>query len=64
LCEIKFVWFLIFGFNLLFLVAKLPLNVSTVSNKRLLENDENLENNKKKRIVSKSAPIEKSAGKR
>jgi hypothetical protein len=45
-------------------VAKLPLNVSTVSNKRLLENDENLENNKKKRIVSKSAPIEKSAGKR
>jgi hypothetical protein len=40
------------------------LNVSTVSNKRLLENDENLENNKKKRIVSKSTPREKSAGKR
>jgi hypothetical protein len=45
-------------------VAKLPLNVSTISNKRLLENDENLENNKKKRVTSKSTPIEKSAGKK
>jgi hypothetical protein len=48
---------------LLFLVAKLPLNVSTISNKRSLENDENIENTKKKRIVSKSTPTEKSTGK-
>ncbi|UJR31675.1 hypothetical protein I4U23_019156 [Adineta vaga] len=42
-------------------MAKLPLNVSTISNKRSLSNDENLESNKKKRAVSKStAPIEKS----
>ncbi len=42
-------------------MAKLPLNVSTISNKRSLENDENLETTKKKRGISKSTPIEKSA---
>jgi poly [ADP-ribose] polymerase len=42
-------------------VAKLPLNVSTVLNKRSADNDENLEAKKKKRVVSKSTPIEKSA---
>ena len=41
-------------------MAKLPLNVSTISNKRPLENNENLETNKKKRGVSKSIPMEKS----
>ncbi len=42
-------------------MAKLPLSVSTASNKRALENDENLDTNKKKRGISKSTPIEKSA---
>ncbi|CAF4852310.1 unnamed protein product [Rotaria sp. Silwood1] len=42
-------------------MAKLPLNVSTISNKRPLDNDESKENNKKKRNISKSTPIEKSA---
>ena len=44
-------------------MAKLPLNISTISNKRSLGNDENVEINKKKRVVSKSTPIEKSATK-
>ncbi|CAF0803187.1 unnamed protein product [Rotaria sordida] len=42
-------------------MAKLPLNVSTISNKRSLDNDESIEKNKKKRGISKSTPIEKSA---
>jgi hypothetical protein len=45
-------------------VAKLPLNISTISNKRSLGNDENLENNKKKRVISKSTGVEKSAGRK
>ncbi len=44
-------------------MAKLPLNVSTISNKRALENDDNTEDTKKKRVVSKSTPIEKSGSK-
>ncbi|CAF1048972.1 unnamed protein product [Adineta ricciae] len=41
--------------------AKLPLTVSTISNKRAVSDDETLEAKKKKRPVSKStAPIEKS----
>ncbi|CAF3596320.1 unnamed protein product, partial [Rotaria sp. Silwood2] len=40
-------------------MAKLPLNVSTISNKRSLDNNESVENNKKKRSISKSTPIEK-----
>ncbi|CAF2007593.1 unnamed protein product [Rotaria magnacalcarata] len=46
-------------------MAKLPLTVSTISNKRPLEKDENqADDNKKKRAITKStksAPIEKSA---
>jgi hypothetical protein len=45
-------------------VAKLPLNVSTMSNKRILDNEESLKIKKTKRVVSKSIPIEKSAGKK
>jgi hypothetical protein len=56
--------FFVYFSKLKFLVAKLPLNVSTISNKRSLGNDENLESNKKKRVISKSTPIEKSAGRR
>ncbi|CAF3339468.1 unnamed protein product, partial [Rotaria sp. Silwood2] len=41
-------------------VAKLPLNVSTISNKRSIDNDESIENNKKKHNISKSTSIEKS----
>ena len=44
------------------LVAKLPLNVSNRSNKRVFDNDESLDYEPKKRVVSKSKPIEKSAG--
>lgn len=44
------------------LVAKLPLNVSDRSNKRLFDNNESLDYEPKKRVVSKSKPIEKSAG--
>jgi poly [ADP-ribose] polymerase len=41
-------------------VAKLPLNVSTISNKRSSGTDDNSEVKKKKRGISKSTPIEKS----
>lgn len=45
-------------------MAKLPLNVSTISNKRLSEindnNEENSEKKKRKSSISKSTPIEKS----
>ncbi|CAF0734869.1 unnamed protein product [Adineta steineri] len=44
-------------------MAKIPLAVSTSSNKRSLNFDDQLENTKKKPIVSKSAPTEKSASK-
>ncbi|CAF3705239.1 unnamed protein product [Adineta steineri] len=44
-------------------MAKLPLAVSTSSNKRSLNFDDQLENTKKKPVVSKSAPTEKSASK-
>jgi len=40
-------------------VAKLPLNVSTSSNKRELSGDD-FDSTKKKRPISKSMPIEKS----
>ena len=43
------------------LVAKMPLNVSNRSNKRVFDNDESLDYEPKKRVVSKSKPIEKSA---
>ena len=48
----------------LFVAAKLPLTVSTMSNKRPVSDDETLEDKKKKRSVSKStAPMEKSTSK-
>ena len=48
-----------FFFVFVYLVAKLPLTVSTISNKRSLGNDESIDNNKKKRSISKSIPKEK-----
>ncbi|CAF4112349.1 unnamed protein product, partial [Rotaria sordida] len=40
--------------------AKLPLNVSTISNKCSIDNDETIQDNKKKRSMSKSTSIGKS----
>ncbi|CAF5122379.1 unnamed protein product, partial [Rotaria sp. Silwood1] len=40
--------------------AKLPLNVSTISNKWSIDNDETIQDNKKKRSMSKSTSIGKS----
>jgi hypothetical protein len=43
-------------------VAKLPLNVSTTSNKRPVDDEEEAtESTSKKRAVSKSTPAEKSS---
>lgn len=41
-------------------MAKLPLNVSTASNKRSLDNDDVKDTKKRKSAISKSTPMEKS----